>query len=162
MNNVAQIALAYLHEKEVPGNMGFEDKIFQKKMEEVGFHKGYAWCALFGELCVKEGAPGFYNENEKLFSASAVATYNNFKAAGLTTDKPEIGYLACWKHGKGSTGHLAVVVGNKGTNLFQSVEGNSNENGSREGFEVAYKADRQINKPFSAKGLNLLGFVKII
>ena len=162
MNKVAEVAMSYLHQKEIPGNMGFTDKEFERKMKEVGFNKGYAWCALFGELCVKEGAPQFYMEHEKLFSASAVTTYNNFKAQGMVSSTPEIGWLAVWKHGNGPTGHLGVVVGTKGTGLFQTAEGNSNEDGSREGVEVAYKADRKLNQPFKPKGLNLLGFVKIV
>lgn len=160
----AAVAMSYLHETEIPGNMGFKDAEFEKKMKDVGFHPSYAWCALFLELCCKEGAPEFYAKHEAKFSPSAVTTFNNFKAAGLTTDKPQIGYGVCWKHGAGPTGHAGVVVGIKNletAGTFSTAEGNSNSDGSREGYEVAYKPDRKLNKPYNPAGLNLLGFIKI-
>lgn len=156
---VSEIALSYLGEKEVPGNMGFTDKVFEKKMYDVGFRKTYAWCSLFLELCVKEGNPNFYKANEKLFSASATTTYKNFDIAGKTSVTPKIGCGVIWRHGNGWQGHAGIVVGFdpvKGT--MDTIEGNGNAEGGREGLEVVKKT-RKLKTPFSANGLNLVGFL---
>lgn len=41
-HKIASTALQYLGKKEVPGNMGFTDPQFEKKMYDVGFQKTYA------------------------------------------------------------------------------------------------------------------------
>lgn len=161
MANIVEVAKSYLGEKEVPGNMGFTDHDFEKKMVDVGFQKTYAWCSLFMELCVKESNPEFYAANEKLFSASATTTYKNFDIAGKTSPVPQIGMGVIWRHGNGWQGHAGIVIGFdpvKGT--IDTVEGNSNSDpNNREGMEVSQKT-RKIKTPFSAKGLNLVGFLK--
>lgn len=161
MSNVVDTAKKYLGQKEIPGNMGFINPDFEKKMVDVGFVDTYAWCSLFMELCVKEGNPEFYAAHEKLFSASATTTYKNFDIAGKTSTTPQIGMGVIWRHGNGWQGHAGIVVAVdliKGT--MDTVEGNSNSDpNNREGVEVSAKT-RKIKTPFSAKGLNLVGFLK--
>ena len=48
------IAKGYLGQKEVPGNKGFQDKDFEKKMRQVGFYTGAPWCAFFVKLVYGE------------------------------------------------------------------------------------------------------------
>jgi len=163
IKEISSTALQYLGQKEVPGNMGFTDHDFEKKMYDVGFQKTYAWCALFMELCVKEGNPAFYAANEKLFSASATSTYKNFDIAGKTVKEPQVGDGVIWRHGNGWQGHAGIVVSvdNK-AGTFQSVEGNTADDGNpnnREGVIVAKKS-RKLKNPYSAKGLNLVGFIR--
>ena len=156
---VTSVALSYIGKKEIPGNMGFTDKEFEKKMIDVGFQKTYAWCALFVELVVKEGNPTFYKAHEKSFSASATTTYKNFDILGKTSTTPKIGAAAVWRHGNGWQGHCGIVVAFdpvKGT--IDTVDGNTNAAGGREGIEVSKKT-RKIKTPYSSTGLNLIGFI---
>ena len=53
-DKIVEIAMNYLGQEEVSGNMGFEDDEFEKKMKAVGWEKGQAWCAYFAELVWKE------------------------------------------------------------------------------------------------------------
>lgn len=159
-----EIALKYIGETEKPGNMGFNDAEFETKMIEVGFQKTHAWCAYFSELVFKEAYPEKFQELDKLFSASAVQTFRNFRMASYPISAvPKEGNLVIWqmmKDGKGQiTGHAGVVVQVIDQNTFYSVEGNTNDGGGREGYIVAKKL-RHVVVP-GQNGLKVLGFIKI-
>jgi hypothetical protein len=145
--NIANVAQAYNGEKEVPGNMGFTDHAFEKKMVDV-------------ELCVKEGNPAFYGKYEKLFSASATTSFKNFDQAHLTSQIPEVGDGVIWRHGMGWEGHAGIVIAvDIVNNTIHTIEGNTNTDGGREGIEVAAKV-RKIKDVYKPQGLNLVGFIK--
>lgn len=160
--SVVDIAKSYIGKTEKPANSGFSDEAFEKKMEEVGFVKGHAWCCYFTELCFKEANQRDWWKLEKLFSGSTIQTFKNFKDAGyVIKDKPFVGALVIWQSQKNgvpqSTGHAGVVVEVSGDS-FKSVEGNTNDGGGREGYIVALKS-RKV-QPVK-NGLQVLGFVKI-
>ncbi len=159
---IRQTALAYVGKTETAGNSGFADPAFQKEMQRVGWQKGMAWCSFFAELAYAEaykGDPAKSAAVTKLFSGSAVQTFTNFKNAGYRTDAvPNVGDLAVWRYGNGWQGHIGIVVSVDGKGGFQSVEGNTNDAGGREGIMVAVKR-RRTGEPFRAKGLNIVGFI---
>lgn len=162
MSNIAKTAVGYLGQTEKAGNSGFTAPAFEKKMQGVGFQPGHAWCAYFVELCLKEGVPAKAAELDKLCSASAVKTYDNFKAAGkLVGMIPKPGAVAVWRHGSGWQGHTGIVEtvtpDGKG---FTCIEGNTNDAGGREGYIVARK-NRKLGLPYTDKGLNLIGFIYV-
>jgi len=159
---IADIALKYVGETEKPNNSGFNDADFEKRMKETGWVKGASWCAYFCELVWKEA----YKSSpetvalDKLFSGSATANYKNFDLAhgwevGQT---PKIGALSVWRHGNGWQGHIGIVTGIGQNGAYNTIEGNTNDVGGREGYIVAKKT-RHLNQPYSATGLNLIGFV---
>jgi hypothetical protein len=160
-NKIAQIALSYVGKTETPNNSGFTDKVFEKKMVEVGFAKGQAWCAYFAELVCKEAYAGIKDKvatYNKIFSGSSTTTYKNADIAGLTSKTPVVGSIAIYRYGNGWQGHTAIVTEIVDKTTFKTVEGNTNLNGEREGFVVAKKT-RKIGLPYTAKGLNLVGFI---
>jgi hypothetical protein len=163
MNAATVIATAekYLGQTEIAGNKGWVDKAFEKRMKAVGWAVGHSWCAYFTELVWKEAyaghkvAPTF----DKLFSASATATYANFSASSLykVGKLPAPGALAVWRLGTGWQGHIGIVTKVSGS-TFDTIEGNTNAQGSREGMYVARKL-RRLGQPVRPNGLNLVGFV---
>jgi hypothetical protein len=167
--NIIEIARKYIGQTEKPQNSGFTDADFQKKMEEVGFQKGHAWCAYFGELVVKEVYPEKFDLLDKLCSASAVKFFRNFQKAGFViTQTPAPGCIVVWmsvKNGKAfpseeqPTGHLGISTDVMAVNRFACVEGNTNDNGGREGYIVAERIRTII--PNVQNGLRLLGFIHI-
>lgn len=160
---VVKTAIKYIGQTEKPGNMGFNDQDFEKKMNAVGFQKTHAWCSYFVELVFKEANPDKLQEFDKLFSASATKTYQNFVDAGYPFSKtPTEGALVIWQNMKAGkphwTGHAGVVVKVIDNITFESVEGNTNDGGGREGYIVA----RRIRKVLQVKeGLRVMGFIKI-
>lgn len=162
-DRVVMIAKSIVGQKEISGNAGFKDPGFQKRMVEVGWKKLEAWCAYTGELAWKEAFTTqhpLYAELDKCFSASAVKTWENFKKSKhfKTGQVPKRGALVIWRHGSGWQGHLGIVIKELPKPDFETVEGNTNAAGGREGVEVANKM-RRTGEPFKAKGLNILGFV---
>jgi hypothetical protein len=161
--SIVQIAKSYIGKTEKPSNSGFNDEVFEKKMEEVGFEKGQAWCCYFAELVFKEAYPE-KKELDRLFSASTVQTFANFKKKH--PDKvfatPIVGSLVIWQSQKDGvpqwSGHAGVCVEVIDTTTFKSVEGNTNDKGGREGYTVALKT-RKVQKV--KNGLQVLGFIKI-
>lgn len=161
---IANIAKSYIGKTEKPPNAGFNDAVFQKKLEEVGWLKNQSWCSYFGELVWKEAyedQPEIVALIDSLFSGSATKTFSNFKKAedfGANT-LPTLGSLVMWQLGNSWQGHLGIVTDSGDfKSFFKSVEGNTNNKSEREGYIVAEKT--RILKPAkSARGLNLLGFI---
>lgn len=158
-----EVAKKYIGQTEKPKNSGFTDAEFEKKMYNVGFEKGHAWCAYFQELVFKEAYPEKFEELNKLFSGSTIQTFNNFAKAGYPVSYvPEVGALVIWqmvKEGKPQvTGHAGIVseVTPEG---FKSIEGNTAQGGVREGFIVA-EHNRKVLANVKV-GLRIMGFIKI-
>lgn len=169
-------ALEFKGQREIKGNQGFKNPTFDRYMRMVGFENGWAWCALFAELCwLKEP----YTNKAHLmptitdcFSANAVKTYENFQndKSGLfkVGKEAQIGSVVIWekrkkgepdKTGIWTKGHAGIVsmVSSSG---FMSIEGNTNDSGGREGIEVAEKA-RDYNY-YDKEGLCLKGFISLV
>lgn len=168
MHKAVEVALQYVGQKELPSNFFDPDSDFGKKMKAVGHNQGDAWCALFAELVFKEAYPEKFADLDKLFSASAVQTYKNFthkeNGKGYSENGlPEVGNLVIWqlyKEGQPQwQGHAGIVHSLKSTWEFTSIEGNTNEAGSREGVTVAIKERKVLKDVWN--GLKVLGFIRI-
>jgi len=162
---IVLIAKSYIGQKEKPNNSGFIDANFEKKQKAVGWVNGHAWCAYTAELIWKEAFTAIKPEAvpllDKYFSGSTIQTFKNFKKSPEfpVRPTPKLGSVAIWQHGTGTTGHAGIVTSfNEKT--FKCVEGNTSEAGSREGT-IVRENTRELIKPYSAKGLNLLGFIHV-
>jgi hypothetical protein len=163
---IVETAMSFVGQKEIAGNKGFRDKKFQGLMEEVGWNKGQAWCVYFCEMVWKQAYEmdrSFVSKLDRLFNAGAVKTYNNFKSDGnFVVDKiPKPGCIVIWQTWKDNqphwTGHAGIVRCLLSGNEIETIEGNTNAQGGREGIEVAVK-HRKVN--FDARtGLVLRGFI---
>lgn len=161
---IREEALKWVGQEEIPGNKGWIDKHFEEMMKATGWNEGEAWCAYLGELVwynAYKGYPHVQKDISLIFSASAVQTYWNFKKALWTVSKkPCIGALVIWqryKQGKQSwQGHLGVCI-DYGDDDFETVEGNTNVAGKREG-KYSMKKKREFNF-LVENGLRLVGFV---
>jgi hypothetical protein len=172
--DISQVAKSYIGQTEKPMNKGFNDQQFEIKMKKVGFEIGNAWCALFTELVAKEALPQYTIQLDKLFSASAVQTFKNFQqyvkivnGKYLPSDlkvsisaAPVENSIVIWQHYKGGkpdwTGHAGIVTKKISDTSFNSIEGNTNDVGGREGYIVASKKRTTVKKE---DGLNVLGFI---
>lgn len=162
---IVKIAEKYIGQTEKAGNMGFNDAVFEKKMEEVGFQKTHAWCSYFGELTFKEAYPILFDELDKLFSASATKTFANFKEAGYTIHTlPKVGTLVIFQKMKDNIpqwqGHVGICVSVQDNKwVFECVEGNTNDGGGREGYIVAKRTRKTLAEV--SNGLKIIGFIDI-
>lgn len=170
---IRKTALRYVGQEEIRGNKGFKDQEFEEKMKTIGFKAGYAWCSLFAELVWREAYQQYNSfvvpELDKLFSAGAVKTYNNFKKSEHfnVSKLPEVGAICIWQNyrdGKAHwTGHAGIVTSvdyylDKRTGFFNCVEGNTNDIGGREGYITALKG-RSLGAPERPNQLRIKGFI---
>jgi len=158
-------ALSYVGEQEKPGNSGFIDPKFEAEMKEEGWQFGWAWCAVFAKVVFKNVYPEKSEELNRLFSPSAVVTFRNFRDDSyLINELPKPGNLVVWQkviEGKKQIqGHVGIVTKLNSAWEFESVEGNSNDEGGREGKEVALITNRKVIKDVWT-GLKVLGFIQI-
>lgn len=164
MATLIEISSRYVGQKENPGNQGFKNSDFDKKMRSVGFVNGAPWCMFFVMLCVKEAYPDRWTELKPLFSGSCLKTLNNFKKAGYTIlAHPEPNAICIWQSGSTANGHTAICASGASPSAggtFATIEGNTNAAGGREGDTVAHKVRKNTNVPVDS-GLWVRGFLKI-
>lgn len=176
---IKEIAEGLIGVQEIPENQGFESNqrveeflktqgVFgsiQSLYELMGWRPGESWCAYTAELVWKiaysKVDTTILKDLDKLFSAGAVQTYNNFLNSEFKVqDKPEIGAVVLmqnYKKGKADwTGHAGIVV-DFGEDWFTAVEGNTNDEGKREGYEICKRTRKLDYKVMN--GLRVKGFV---
>lgn len=165
-SKIIEIANSFVGKEEIGQNEGFKDKRFRLQMEAVGWRPGESWCSYFSELVWRLAYSHFNSiiasECEKLFSASCTKTYSRFKnnPSWEVSQFCRAGAIAIWqKYRNGNAywqGHAGVVISTS-EDYFVVVEGNSNNNGSRNGYKVA-KNNREYNFDVE-NGLRLIGFI---
>lgn len=167
--HISRESKKYIGQEEISGNMGFKTPWFHKMMVGIGFKKTHPWCAYFTELVWKEAYDSFYNEQvgsviSQTFSPSVMKTWNNF--GGLSAFKrsyiPTVGSLVVWQSARNRFfGHIGIVESLDYNNpyYFNTVEGNTNDGGGREGYIVAQKV-REMDFTKKRSGLNLKGFIQ--
>ena len=161
---VALYAKRFVGEEEIRGNLGFKNKEFENMMKSVGWQRGQAWCMYFAKVVWINAHKDYATELNKLLSGGTVNSFNKVKNSPTTnfavTIKPRVGDIAIWqKYSNGratSQGHAAIVQ-DINRHSFDTIEGNTDDKASREGFKVA---ERERSFDFDkAKGLRLLGFI---
>jgi len=173
-----EIAAKYIGITEKPNNGGFSDPEFERRMKKDGeWQRGWAWCCCFMQLCVIEwmttrafiskpfGMLDLIDEIDQAITPSVKTTFENLVNLGYQVyTVPKEGDIAVWltyKNGKPTgTGHIAIVdtVGERMT-MFQTIDGNTNAEGSREGDCVARKWRKF--KWAEMNGLRLMGFIRL-
>lgn len=164
MNKLVEVATLDIGKKEKPGNSGFVDKDHEKRLREVGWRPGWAWCSSQQEAWVWAAYPELKDIVNGFFVPSATATFRNLKNAGYPVSmQPKVGDLVYWQRiqdGKALwQGHAGVVSRVVSDAEFYSIEGNTNATGSREGDSVQEKL-RYVRSDVE-NGLKVMGFVTI-
>lgn len=167
-NRYVHFAKKFVGQKEIAGNMGFQDAEFDRLMREYGdFKDSQSWCASFVKMILMKKV-GRHNEElvDKLITPSTQQTFENFKndTSGLFEINKEAhkGDIVIWqkfKNGKPTwQGHTGIVI-KTSKKSFTTVEGNTNSKGGREGIEVAVKERK--NDFENKNGLRIKGFIHL-
>jgi len=152
-----QIALSYEGVREKGGNnCGPEIEMFQKS---IGLEKGDPWCAAFVCFCIKEAAKNLGAKPKFEYGGSVYKLWT--RNPGLQMSEPTENCIFLIDHGlsKAGTriGHTGFCVGRNQshTETLETMEGNTNAAGSRDG-DGCYHKSREMAE--FAKGY---GFLKI-
>lgn len=156
---IIRIAKSYLGQDEKPGNKGFLDAEFEKKMKAVGFYTGAPWCGFFARLVWKEAG-----EDVTLILPSSYQMIEKASKAGNWHAYPVPGAVVVWAtfvNGKRQkTGHIGIVTEVLNEVDYNTTEGNTTDKGGREGITVAERFRHLTpDKWKTENGLRLMGFI---
>lgn len=128
-----QVAHTQLGVQEDPPHVN-KGKSVDMYLASVGLDPGFSWCAAFGYWCFEQSAEKLGIPTPLPKTAGVLNHWNITK--GLKVTIPQTGDIGILDHGHG-LGHEVLVQSVdilKGTYL--TIEGNGNQNHSREGYEV--------------------------
>jgi len=154
---LGEVALYYAKSEigvqEVPkgSNWGPEVKVY---LDSVGLKIPASWCMAFVYWCVSRACETTGKKNPLFKSGHVLTVYNYAKRKGLVKASPQPGdiFIMDFGGGKGHTGFCDDILKDF---RFNTAEGNSNDDGSREGHEVCKKpGGRLISK--------CKGFIRLI
>lgn len=154
-----QIAINELGKEETPRGSNWGPHV-QKYLKSVGITFPASWCMAFVYWCVEEakarvpdGTGGL--RNPLVRTGGVLKQWNDiekqFKQPKCKFTKPLPGDIFIMDYGKGF-GHTGFVERVEGDRIH-TIEGNTNDEGDREGYEVA----RRIRRISSCKG-----FIRIV
>lgn len=125
------VSITQLGFEEIPKNSNAGPAV-EKYLKSVGLGKGYAWCMAFVYWCTKEASIQLGITNPLAKTAGVLAMLN-FKKE-LVVKEPQPGDIFIMDFGKGQ-GHTGLVEKVE-ENIIHTIEGNTNDDGSREGYKV--------------------------
>lgn len=145
-----QTAVTQLGQKESPGHNNTGTMVDQY-LKSVGLRPGYSWCQAFVYWCYEQAALRLGVLNPVIHTAGVIDCWNrsNYNQKIIKTkciSNPELifpGYQFILNFGEGH-GHTGIIESIKGS-MLTTIEGNSNNNGSPDGFEVV-RHTRDMNK----------------
>jgi hypothetical protein len=126
-------SLLFVREEPRNSNAGQAVEAFLKSC---GLGKGHPWCMAFlshvGRQC-------FANAWPLPMTAGCQPCYDAAKAKGLTvtTEALQVGdMVVIWNAKLGRFAHVCVIAGPKSAKGWPTIEGNTNDGGSRDGWGV--------------------------
>lgn len=126
-------------------------------LASVGLGKGYSWCMAFVYWCAKQAALKLGVVNPLKQTGGVLDEWQSGRGIHSATPIPGSIFIMDFGGGEGHTGIVTGVFEDQG--IIHTIEGNTNDNGSREGIGV-FRKTRQINDP-KIKGYILLENVAV-
>ena len=141
---IIEIAKSQVGLQEIPKGSNWGEHV-KKYLNAVGINFPASWCMAFVYWCYKQGATELSQINPLFKTGGVLAQWNKTNKL-KRREKPERGdiFIMDFGGGLGHTGIVTEVIGD----TIKTIEGNSNDEGSREGFEVC----ERIRKIKSCKG----------
>jgi hypothetical protein len=129
---IVEVAKGELGVCEIPkgSNRG---KDVEKYLKSVGLGGGYSWCMAFAKWCVDQACLDMGGKNPMVVTGGVLNQWNRI-GKSYKFNKPKAGDIFIMDFG-GGLGHTGIVESVEG-NVVNTIEGNSNDNGSREGDKV--------------------------
>lgn len=136
-------------------------------LNAAGFFRGVPWCAafLFWALLESGASPlKLWKSIKGMRGNWAASTYGMLewakRSGALLKGTPQRGDIGVWFNASKRGGHTFAITGVTGTGadrVLETIEGNTNDEGSREGYEVARRT-RTLN---SFRANEDWGFIRI-
>jgi CHAP domain-containing protein len=144
-----EIAISQLGVEEDAGHKN-KGKEVEKYLASIGLGPGYAWCMAFVYWNFAQAADRMGRQNQ-LFKTGGVMEQWRQRKDKFRALTPQPGDIFIMDYGKG-IGHTGIVEKVE-NDVVHTVEGNTNSDGSREGYEVCRRV-RQRKK--------ILGYLRFV
>jgi hypothetical protein len=132
-----EIALSQIGVTEEPKGSNGGPQVTQY-LKSIGLGAGHAWCMAFVYWCVNEACKELGLKNPLIKTGGVLHQWNNVKHLRLLPNRSsaiKAGDIFIMDYGRG-LGHTGIV-GQLSNSVLYTIEGNTNDEGSREGYEVA-------------------------
>lgn len=131
-------ALSYVGQREEP--LGSNRGAFVDECNRLaGVPLGSFWCMSFVHRCVKEAAEDINVAIPMPRTASCSFLYRWARQHNRLTSRPEVGDIFLCIGGENGHYHTGFVATKPKSEKFQTVEGNSNDDGSANGIAVVHR-----------------------
>lgn len=128
-----EIAITQIGEEEKPRGSNWGHPV-SDYLTIVGINFPASWCMAFVQWCLYEAAKDLGLKVIPIFKSGGVLNVYNHTDKFLISQIPEAGNIFIQDHGHG-LGHTGFVESVDGE-FINTIEGNTNDSGSREGYEV--------------------------
>lgn len=139
-----EIAISQLGQEENPRGSNWGEPV-KSYLASVGITFPASWCMAFAYWCFLQAAKAMGVNTPLTKTGGVLNAWNKAPAAVKVTD-PQPGDIFIQDHGHG-LGHTGIVERVEGDDVH-TIEGNTNDTGSREGYEVC----RRVRKKSSIIG----------
>jgi hypothetical protein len=124
-------------------------------LASVGLDKGYSWCMSFVYWSFKTAGGILHVPNPLVRTGGCLAQWNQTTCQKITTAPPVPGDIFIYDEGHGN-GHTGIVRSVDAANgVMETIEGNTNDNGSSNGDGVYIK-----KRPLHSSVLK--GFIRVV
>jgi hypothetical protein len=154
-----EIAITQLGVTEDKAHTNKGDSIKYQEAVGLGSKGGYAWCAAFTYWCYLQASKQLGVTNPVVKTGGVLDRWNRTdKTKKVTKEQVMKNQVAITPGSEfvmkysSTTGHIGVVERMEGDNIY-TIEGNTNDESSRDGYEVC----RRVRKMSDPK---LIGFIK--
>jgi len=141
-DRLLSIARSQVGNQEIPKGSNW-GKHVQKYLASVGITFPTSWCMAYVYWCVTEACKELRMVNPMIKTGGVLRQWNEIDKA-YKSDKPKRGSIFIMDYGKG-LGHTGIVENVNADGTISTIEGNTNDEGSRDGYEVCRRT-RQISK----------------
>lgn len=141
-DNALKIAISQIGQEEKPIGSNWGHPV-QDYLQRVGINFPASWCMAFIYWCFDEASKQLGVDNPMTKTGGVLNEYSHEQLNQVHT--PQIGDIFIMDFGNGF-GHTGIVESIDGNGDLNTIEGNTNDTGSREGYEVA-RRKRKPQKP---------------
>jgi hypothetical protein len=135
-----EIAISQLGKQEVPHGSNWGEPV-KTYLASVGINFPAPWCMAFVHWCFDQAAHQMGVPNPLFRTGGVLDHWNRRRSQVGHVQGFQRGDIFIMDHGKG-LGHTGIIESVEG-NTLHTIEGNTNDTGSREGYEVCRKTRPQ-------------------
>ncbi len=148
MKKHLEIAISQLGVEEAKGTPNWGKQVEQYLLS-IGLKQAASWCMAFVFWCAREA---YGSSNKMVKTGGVLRQWQKVESKYKFVKDPQPGDIFIMDYGKG-LGHTGFVESVEG-NTLHTIEGNTNDEGSREGYEVCRRTR-------TFPGSKIVGFIRL-